>query len=1288
MNEQKFSVIKQLQNDPDLIRKLLAQNQERIKELTALNQTISLIRSNHSLEETLNGICDILQDAWQYPDYTVVRIIYDHHYYHSVNFEETQWVQKQDFEAIDGKQGIIEVFYLKEFPPADEGPFLKEERDLIINISGILVGYFNSLKGLENAYETRERLKEMACINRTTGILKEGKPLEDSLQQIVMIMPQAWQYPEFTVARIRFAGMEFLSPNFRETGWTQRQPFLSIDNQEGSIEVFYLKEFPRSDEGPFMKEERELLHNLSELINGYLNSLKGKAILKKTLSDQSILDRYGTSSGQPKFSRHLLHNYLINSNINRDIYHDLMPFKVKEILLVASLYDAYNIEKEGKFAEYVLGEFRQLNLTSIPRITGVSTIEEAMEQLRKRHFDLVIIMIGVDKTTPVELSCLVKREFPYIPVFLLLNNNRDLALFENKIELTSCIDNLFVWNGESRMFFAMVKYLEDKINVANDTEIGLVRIILLIEDSSQYFSRYLPLLYQIVMEQTRQIITDISSDELYKVLKLRVRPKILLATNYEQAMQIFHKYKDHMLCLITDMKFDKQGIPLDNAGVEIIQQIRKDLPRLPIILQSSERENEKTAFDLKVTYIDKNSESLLQDLKSFITHFLGFGHFFFRDNQGNEIAVAQSLREFERQLKTISDESLLYHARHDHFSLWLMARGEIQAARILHPRKVEEFKSTENIRQYLLSVIQQFRDEQNKGKVIPFEESNILDETNVISLSPGSLGGKGRGLAFINTLIYNFDFPSYIPNINIKTPITSVIGTDEFEYFMIRNKLYEKVINITDYEIVKKLFLKGNLTETLIRRLKTYLKLVKKPLAVRSSGLFEDSLMQPFAGIFETYLLPNTHPDPDKRLVQLMDAIRLVYASAFSPIARGYIQSINYKLEEEKMAVVLQEVVGNRFEDAYYPHVSGVAQSYNYYPFSYMKPEEGFAVLALGLGKYVVEGEKAHRFSPKYPNVEINTPKAQFQNSQLEFFAIDMKKKELNLLEGDTAGLVRLDIDDAERHGTLKHCASVYNPENNTIMPGLNKPGPRIVNFADILKYNYIPLAQTIDITLDIVKEALGSPVEIEFAVDLNKDRDYRASFYLLQIKPLIGSSQDYHVDMDELDREKLLLYTEKGMGNGMISSIHDVIYVNRDRFDKAKTVEMAEEIDRLNTQMGRERKQYVLIGPGRWGTRDRWIGIPVSWPQISNAKIIVETSLEGFPLDASSGSHFFHNVTSMNVGYFSIQDENAKTFIRWDVLDKQPLVNQTGYFNHIRFEKPLIVKMDGKQRISVIIWQ
>jgi hypothetical protein len=418
-----------------------------------------------------------------------------------------------------------------------------------------------------------------------------------------------------------------------------------------------------------------------------------------------------------------------------------------------------------------------------------------------------------------------------------------------------------------------------------------------------------------------------------------------------------------------------------------------------------------------------------------------------------------------------------------------------------------------------------------------------------------------------------------------------------------------------------------------------------------------------------------------------MNAIKLVYASVFSKTAKGYIEAINYKIDQEKMAVVIQEVVGNQFEDVYYPHISGVAQSYNYYPFGHMKPEEGFAVTALGLGRYVVEGERAFRFAPLYPNLEINSAKDQYKSSQVYFYAVDLKKMDVNLLEGEDAGLRKLDIDDAERHGTLKHCASVYSLENDTIIPGLNHPGPRVLNFADILNYNYIPLAKTIEVVLDVVKEALGSPVEIEFAVDLNKNSDYKASFYLLQIKPLIGNVTDYEIDLNKIDPGRILLYSEKEMGNGLVDNIHDVIFVDPDSFDKTKTDEMAVEMDKINSEMGKQGRKYILIGPGRWGTRDKWIGIPVVWPQISNAKVIVETSLEGFPLDASSGSHFFHNVTSMNVGYFCVQPEISKSYIKYDILRQQKNIRKTEYFTIVHFEKPLEVRMDGKKRISVISW-
>ncbi len=1268
---------------PADLERLSYENRERLKELETINKTREILKEEDiTCEETLQKIVAILPEGWQFPEHTVARIIFDDHKFLSPYFEESIWVQKQIFETLDHKKGSIEIFYLKKYPDAYEGPFLREERNLINNIAMLIQGYLNSIKGRETTWQTRERLKELACINHTTAILRQGKPLEETLQQICLILPRAWQYPEFTVARVKWGDKKFLTPDFKETIWIMSQHFETIDGTEGAVEIFYTQSFPKMDEGPFLKEERHLIENLAAMITGHINSVRGKLIIESSAGKEK---RKKEKSDLPTPGRDLLQTFLNKNNYARDVYHDLMMFKVKEILLVANLYDAYSIEKEGRFSEHVLDEYNQLNLSSVPRITGVSNLSEAMDKLHSKHFDMVIFMVGTDAKFPVQTSEIIKKEFPYIPIYLLLNNNRDLEYFEGIRVEKHCIDKIFAWNGNSNIFFAMIKHLEDKINLDNDTKVGLVRVILLVEDAPKYYSRYLPLLYNIVMAQTKRIIDDVSTDELYKVLRMRARPKILLASTYEEALAIFNNYKDYLLCLISDVKFRHDGKLDENAGFKLAGLIRSQLKDLPIVIQSSDEANSNVAYELQASFINKNSETLEQDFRSFITHFLGFGNFIYRDVKGSQIAVAKSLKEFERHLRTIPDESLLYHAKRDHFSLWLMARGEIHTARIINPRKVTDFKNPAGLREYLISVIQKFRNEQNKGKIIPFEKSAILDESNVVYLMPGSFGGKGRGLAFVNTLIYNYDFEQHVPNIHIRTPKTSVIGTEEFEYFMSRNKLWEKIYDQTDDLEIKKMFLEGQLTDTLMKKLRILLELITKPIAIRSSGMFEDSLMQPFAGIFETYILPNNHPDLDERIRQATDAIKLVFASVFTKTARDYIRAVNYKIEEEKMAVVIQEAVGIHYGDVFYPHISGVAQSYNFYPFSHMKPEEGFAVLAVGLGKHVVEGEKAYRFSPKYPDVEINSPKDQFKNSQLDFFAVDLKKKNINLLEGDTAGLIKLDIEEAERHGSLRHCASVYNPENNTITPGLNQYGPRIINFANILKYNYIPLAKTIEVILDIVREAVGSPVEIEFAVDLNKDKEFKASFYLLQIKPLLGDAGDFEVDMSKIDQEKIVLHSDKGMGNGLIDNLTDVIYVDLDVFDKSKTPEMAEEIDKLNNKMLEEGRSYILIGPGRWGTRDKWIGIPVNWPQISRAKVIVETSLEGFPLDASSGSHFFHNVTSMNVGYFSIQPEYSKSYIRYEMLNEQKLIEKTKFFRHVRFEQPLKVKMDGRKRIAVI---
>jgi hypothetical protein len=489
----------------------------------------------------------------------------------------------------------------------------------------------------------------------------------------------------------------------------------------------------------------------------------------------------------------------------------------------------------------------------------------------------------------------------------------------------------------------------------------------------------------------------------------------------------------------------------------------------------------------------------------------------------------------------------------------------------------------------------------------------------------------------------------------------------------------------SDYLSLQKRFVEGNLSYTLEKKLRSFLKLLTGPLAIRSSSLFEDSMNQPFSGIFGTYLIPNNHPDFDTRFRHVTDAIKLVYSSIYSKSARTYFEAINHKAEQEKMAIVIQEVVGNMYEKCFYPHISGTAQSYNFYPVSHMKPEEGFAVAAVGLGQYVVEGEKAWRFSPAYPTLDMVSLKDINRNSQVHFYAVDMNKKELNLLEGEEAGLIKLDISEAERHGTLKHMASVYDPGNDTITPGLDSPGPRVVNFANILRYGYIPLAQTISTILDVVKEAFGTPVEIEYAVDLNRDDEGNASFYLLQVKPLVGSGAGYNIDTEHIDRERCLLFANRSMGNGEVTGITDLVYLEPERFDNMETREMAEEIEAINDEMIREKREYVLIGPGRWGTRDRFIGIPVLWPQISNAKVIVEVSLPDFPLDASLGSHFFHNVTSMNVGYFSVDHSDPDEHIDWNRLAVQEVVKEGRYFRHIRFSDSMVIRMDGKKRIAVI---
>ena len=1118
----------------------------------------------------------------------------------------------------------------------------------------------------------------LETINKANRIVAQLKSVDETLGQLVDALPMKKGALQTAFLRIIFEDREYKTHGFVQSSICSERSFKTTKGNEGHLQFCAAQDEPEITN--WMKEQSNFLNSMLSILISYLNKIEQK---KDGELNKAV---FPANDFQESIGIRFLQKFLNKNTYNRDVYHDLMPFKVSEILLISSLYDAYAIEKEGRFSEHMLGQYGQLNLTSFPRITGASSARQALSLLKHRHFDLIIYMVGVDKEMPILVSKQISKDYPYIPIYLLLNNNIDVAYFTKQQKKYDFIDHIFVWNGDANIFFSMIKLLEDEINVWNDTSLGQVRVILFVEDSPIYYSRYLSFMYRVLMAQTKRIIDDVSSDELYKVLRMRARPKLLLATNYEEALEVIEKYKHFMLCLISDVKFEKEGKFNENAGVELLSYVRKELKNLPTILQSSDLSYAETAKTYDSFFIHKHSETLYKDFEHFLTNYLGFGDFEFKDEAGHVFSVAHSMKSFEKHLKTIPDESLVFHASRDHFSMWLMARGEIRAASFINPRKVSDFSTPDELRKTLLKLMQEYRNEQDSGNVLPFIDDGEITEKNIYLLGEGSMGGKGRGLSFINALINNFNFHGRLPNINIRTPKTFLIGIREFETFIKYNDLSHEIAKKQDYLSLKKAFMSGVLSKALEHKLSHLIDIIQQPLAVRSSGLFEDSLAQPFAGIFDTYLLPNNHPDPLVRLKQLSNAIKLVYASVYSDTVRGYARAIGYKLEEEKMAIVIQEVVGERHENMFYPHISGVAQSFNYYPFAHMKPEEGFAVAAVGLGKYVVEGNRAYRFSPKYPGTEIYSPKDQFRNSQVEFYAVDLGKKNLDLLEeGETAGLTKADTTVAEKHGTLKHCASVYNPDSDTIYPGLTKSGPRITNFANILKYNYIPLANTLEVVLEFGKDAMGTAIEIEYAVDLNKDENGRASFYILQIKPLISNGRECNINLKKIKKENIILYSEVGMGNGLINDISDVIYVDPDSFDKTKTEEMTSEIEALNEIMVKEDRQYVLIGPGRWGTRDRWIGIPVKWYQISNAKVIVETSMHKFPLDASSGSHFFHNVTSMNVGYFTVQHQHPKHKIEYEVLSKQQIIKKGKYFTHVRFKQPLIIEMDGKKRMYLI---
>lgn len=957
----------------------------------------------------------------------------------------------------------------------------------------------------------------------------------------------------------------------------------------------------------------------------------------------------------------------------------LMNYRVNKILEVSTFYDGFILEDDGQLSQQLINQFHKLYLSNIPEITNVPTGEEALSSIDKNEYDLIVTMLRIGDISPYDLSRKINKKLPDVPIILMLNDTTDISNFDKNSDDMKYFTNVFQWNGDAKLSLAVVKYIEDKNNIENDIKNDLVKVVLLVEDNINAYSTILPYLYDKLIDFTQQSIRD-EMHTKEKNLRTNIRPRALMAHNLEDAVNLFDRFRDSIIGVITDTKFPDNGNMDKSAGIKLIEYIGESKKDIPILLMSSESDNRSYAENYGIPFMYKHPGMNFDILMQFITDKFGFGDFVFNDKNSNIIERASNLSEFVKAIETIPYDLLKYCLNdRDYLSLWFISHDELYIAREINKSDFSIFDSKSSI----IDWFEKKSFNKSKGRILDYEQ-NLLDKENIIiRLAEGSIGGKGRGVAFLNALFSTLELENAFPGIDIKVPKTSIIGTDEYDYFIKYNGLRD-VENEKSDKDVKKRFLNGDFSAVLQQRLKEFMDQVKYPIAIRSSGLLEDSKSRPFAGIYHTYMLANNDKDDNVRLKQLMNVIKLVYASIFLKNSKNYIENINFTVKDEKMAVVIQEIVGKRHDKYFYPQFSGVAGSYNFYPTSYIKHNDGFATIALGVGKYIVEGNKSFRFCPKYPKLDILQPEELYKVSQTSFYALKLDNCNFNLLVNDDVTLVELDIKEAEMHKTLDHIVSVWDVQNNRIVSGTSLNGPKIVNFADILKYNYFPLSDIVQHILSIGKTAMGVPVEIEFAVELNNHPESQPEFYILQIRPLAGSGKKISIDKQKLNMEELVVYTEESLGNGIIDNINDIIFVNPETFDNTKTIEIKDELNGLNRIMKDQKRNYILIGPGRWGTRDRFIGIPVNWEDISNARVIIETELSNLPLDSSQGTHFFHNVVTMNIGYFTILKSN-NAFIDWKWLIKQKMVEKKSYITHIKVEKPFIVLMDGMNGVALI---
>ena len=964
---------------------------------------------------------------------------------------------------------------------------------------------------------------------------------------------------------------------------------------------------------------------------------------------------------------------------------NLMNKRIYNVLLIATKYDSFMLEDDGRVDEQIFNEYTSLSLRYPPRFTQVTTEEEALNELKNRNFELIICMPNMDNRDIFAAASEIKVHYPNIPIVVLTPFSKEVSKRIANEDL-SAIDYVFSWLGNSELLLAIIKLIEDKMNAPDDTASVGVQIILLVEDSIRFYSSALPHLYKFVLEQSQMFAKEALNDH-QRTLRMRGRPKIKLARNYEEAVRIFDQYRDNMLGIISDMSFMHNGVKDPYAGYKFGQYVRKTGLIIPFVLESSEASNHIYAKELNASFIDKNSKSYPQDLKKKIMQRFGFGDFvILNPHTKEEIMRIKDLKDLQKKVFQIPDDSLVYHLSRNHFSRFFYSSAMFPPAEVLKHVDVSDYKDMDEARKLIFDLIVQYRRMKNTGVVAVYQKDRFDEYSNFARIGDGSLGGKGRGLAFIGAMVKRYP-KLESDNFAVNIPKTVVICTDIFDEFMETNELYPVALGDADDETILRYFLRASLPSRLIEDLMAFFDVVKSPIAVRSSSLLEDSHYQPFAGIYSTYMVPKIEEKYDM-LRTVSDAIKAVYASVFYKDSKAYMTATSNLIDQEKMAIVLQEVVGSRYNDHFYPTMSGVARSLNFYPIGNEKAEDGIANIALGLGKYIVDGGQTLRFSPRHPHsiLQMSTMDFALRETQTRFYALDLKNMAEAFSVDDAFNLVKLGLKDADAEGSLKYIVSTYDPYDQIIRDGYYPGGRKILSFVNILQHDVFPLADTLDQILRIGQQEMGRPVEIEFAVNMDPSDHTRATFYLLQIRPIVDNKEIMDEDLSLVKNEETILSSTSVLGHGIVGDVQDIIYVKTGAFNSSNNQLIAYEIEKMNRSFTDQEKGYVLVGPGRWGSSDSWLGIPVKWPHISNARVIVECGLENYRVDPSQGTHFFQNLTSFGVGYFTVNPFKGDGWFDEAFLNAQPAVEETEYLRHVRFDAPITIKMDGKKSLGVVL--